>query len=179
MRFWRPGLLDANRRETVSDQATQILSEIGSQVSDLTRKRLEALAQLGTYAATGKAMGVSRERIAQILRRAERMYRVAIGRRWRREAAEVALKTKERTAVAAEEAEEKVGEGILIEDLGLSMRSYCCLKRAGINTSGELLQKTEKEIFKLHNMGKKSLKEVKNRLAEMGLVLRPEEEASV
>ena len=63
-----------------------------------------------------------------------------------------------------------------IEELELSMRSFNCLKRAGINTVGELIQKTEEEISKVRNMGKKSLEEVKNKLAEMGLAFRPEEE---
>ncbi len=63
-----------------------------------------------------------------------------------------------------------------IEELELSMRSFNCLKRAGINTVGELTQKTEEEIAKVRNMGKKSLDEVKNKLAEMGLAFRPEEE---
>ena len=63
-----------------------------------------------------------------------------------------------------------------IEDMELSMRSFNCLKRAGINTVGELIQKTEEEISKVRNMGKKSLEEVKNKLAELGLAFRPEEE---
>ncbi|HHW18359.1 MAG TPA: DNA-directed RNA polymerase subunit alpha [Firmicutes bacterium] len=63
-----------------------------------------------------------------------------------------------------------------IEELELSMRSFNCLKRAGINTVGELIQKTEEEISKVRNMGKKSLEEVKNKLAELGLAFRPEEE---
>jgi DNA-directed RNA polymerase subunit alpha len=63
-----------------------------------------------------------------------------------------------------------------IEELELSMRSFNCLKRAGINAVGELIQKTEQEISKVRNMGKKSLEEVKNKLAEMGLAFRPEEE---
>lgn len=63
-----------------------------------------------------------------------------------------------------------------IEELELSMRSFNCLKRAGINTVGELIQKTEEEISKVRNMGKKSLEEVRNKLAEMGLAFRPEEE---
>lgn len=63
-----------------------------------------------------------------------------------------------------------------IEELELSMRSFNCLKRAGINSVGELIQKTEEEISKVRNMGKKSLEEVRNKLAEMGLAFRPEEE---
>ncbi len=63
-----------------------------------------------------------------------------------------------------------------VEELELSMRSFNCLKRAGINTVGELIQKTEQEISKVRNMGKKSLEEVRNKLAEMGLAFRPDEE---
>ncbi|MGB4023629.1 MAG: DNA-directed RNA polymerase subunit alpha C-terminal domain-containing protein, partial [Acutalibacteraceae bacterium] len=63
-----------------------------------------------------------------------------------------------------------------VEELELSMRSFNCLKRAGINNVGELIQKTEQEISKVRNMGKKSLEEVKNKLAELGLAFRLEDE---
>jgi len=63
-----------------------------------------------------------------------------------------------------------------VEDLELSMRAFNCLKRAGINTLGELVQKTEAEISKVRNMGKKSLAEVKGKLAELGLAFRLEDE---
>ncbi len=63
-----------------------------------------------------------------------------------------------------------------VEDLELSMRAFNCLKRAGINTVGELIQKTEREISKVRNMGKKSLAEVKGKLAELGLAFRLEDE---
>lgn len=58
-----------------------------------------------------------------------------------------------------------------IEDLDLSVRSYNCLKRAGINTVEELTQKTEEDMMKVRNLGKKSLKEVKTKLDELGLSL--------
>ena len=58
-----------------------------------------------------------------------------------------------------------------IEDLDLSVRSYNCLKRAGINTVEELTQKTEEDMMKVRNLGKKSLKEVKQKLDELGLGL--------
>ena len=51
-----------------------------------------------------------------------------------------------------------------IEDLDLSVRSYNCLKRAGINTVDELTQKSEEDMMKVRNLGKKSLKEVKQKL---------------
>ena len=63
-----------------------------------------------------------------------------------------------------------------VEELELSMRAYNCLKRADIDTVGQLIQKTEQEISKVRNMGKKSLEEVKTKLAELGLAFRLEEE---
>ena len=59
-----------------------------------------------------------------------------------------------------------------IEDLELSVRSYNCLKRAGIQTVEELTQKTEEDMMKVRNLGKKSLKEVKEVLAKLGLSFR-------
>jgi len=63
-----------------------------------------------------------------------------------------------------------------IEYLDLSVRSYNCLKRAGINVVGDLLDKTEDDMLKVRNMGKKSYVEVMEKLAEMGLSLRSEED---
>lgn len=63
-----------------------------------------------------------------------------------------------------------------IEDLDLSVRSYNCLKRAGINTVVELVQKTEDEMIKVRNLGRKSLEEVQQKLEELGLSLREAEE---
>lgn len=73
------------------------------------------------------------------------------------------------------EREEKVTNKKLekkIEELDLSVRSYNCLKRAGINTVGELVQKTEEEMMRVRNLGRKSLKEVVTKLHELGLDLR-------
>lgn len=55
-----------------------------------------------------------------------------------------------------------------IEELDFSVRSYNCLKRAGMNTVGELVQKTEDEMIKVRNLGKKSLEEVEQKLEELG-----------
>lgn len=63
-----------------------------------------------------------------------------------------------------------------IEDLDLSVRSYNCLKRAGINTVAELTQKTEEDMMKVRNLGRKSLEEVKKKLQELGLGLQETEE---
>ncbi len=58
-----------------------------------------------------------------------------------------------------------------IEELDLSVRSYNCLKRAGINTVGELVRKTEEEMMKVRNLGKKSLEEVEHKLIDLGFEL--------
>lgn len=63
-----------------------------------------------------------------------------------------------------------------IEELDLSVRSYNCLKRAAINTVGELIQKTADDMMKVRNLGKKSLEEVEGKLASLGLCLKEEEE---
>jgi DNA-directed RNA polymerase subunit alpha len=63
-----------------------------------------------------------------------------------------------------------------IEDLDLSVRSYNCLKRAGINTIAELVQKTEDDMMKVRNLGRKSMEEVKKKLIELGLSLAENEE---
>lgn len=63
-----------------------------------------------------------------------------------------------------------------IEDLDLSVRSYNCLKRAGIHTVKDLVQKTEDDILKVRNLGKKSLDEVMNKITEMGLSFKIKDE---
>ena len=82
------------------------------------------------------------------------------------------------TKVMVEKAETK-RERILempIEDLELSVRSYNCLKRAGISTVQDLASKTEADMMKVRNLGKKSLDEVTNKLHALGLDFRKDEE---
>lgn len=74
-----------------------------------------------------------------------------------------------------EDKKEKVLE-MTIEELDLSVRSYNCLKRAGINTVEELTQKSEEDMMKVRNLGKKSLEEVQQKLAELGLSLKNSDE---
>ncbi|PKM90571.1 MAG: DNA-directed RNA polymerase subunit alpha [Firmicutes bacterium HGW-Firmicutes-12] len=77
------------------------------------------------------------------------------------------------------EKEEEERDKILdmsIEELDLSVRSYNCLKRAGINSVGELIMKTEDDMMKVRNLGKKSLEEVDEKLEALGLGLRKAEE---
>ena len=77
------------------------------------------------------------------------------------------------------EKEESKKEKVLemsIEDLDLSVRSYNCLKRASINTVEDLANKTEEEMMKVRNLGRKPLDEVKYKLHALGLALREEED---
>ena len=82
-------------------------------------------------------------------------------------------------AVAAEGNEGATDVGptsVSIDDLDLSVRSNNCLRRAGINTVGDLVQKTEEDMMKVRNLGRKSLDEVKKKLSDMGLSLRKSDE---
>jgi len=74
-----------------------------------------------------------------------------------------------------ESKKEKVLE-MTIEELDLSVRSYNCLKRAGINTVEDLANKTEEDMMKVRNLGRKSLEEVMNKLTALNLSLRKEED---
>ena len=78
--------------------------------------------------------------------------------------------------VEKEEDQKEKALEMTIEELELSVRSFNCLKRASINTVEELTARTEEEMMKVRNLGKKSLDEVKAKLAELGLSLRPSEE---
>lgn len=70
---------------------------------------------------------------------------------------------------------EKVLE-MTIEELDLSVRAYNCLKRAGINSVAELVQRNQEDMMKVRNLGRKSLEEVEQKLEGLGLGLRPNEE---
>ncbi|MDR1134759.1 MAG: DNA-directed RNA polymerase subunit alpha [Clostridiales Family XIII bacterium] len=78
--------------------------------------------------------------------------------------------------VEKEENQKEKALEMTIEELELSVRSFNCLKRANINTVEELTHKTEEEMMKVRNLGKKSLEEVKYKLQELGLGLRPGDE---
>ncbi|EKB58587.1 DNA-directed RNA polymerase subunit alpha [Falseniella ignava] len=77
--------------------------------------------------------------------------------------------------VEKEETEKEKVLVMTVEELDLSVRSYNCLKRAGINTIQELTDKTEAEMMKVRNLGRKSLAEVKNKLDQLGLSLKEED----
>ena len=77
------------------------------------------------------------------------------------------------------EREENEKEKVLemsIEELELSVRSSNCLRRADIHTVEQLISKSEEDMAKVRNLGKKSLNEIKKRLGEIGLSLRQSEE---
>ena len=73
---------------------------------------------------------------------------------------------------AVDVTEQTGDDAITIEELNLSVRSYNCLKREGINTVGDLRQKSEAELMDIRNFGQKSIDEVKGKLEELGLGLR-------
>jgi DNA-directed RNA polymerase subunit alpha len=77
------------------------------------------------------------------------------------------------------EREETIKEKVLemtIEELDMSVRSFNCLKRAGIDTVEDLTNRTEEDMIKVRNLGKKSLEEVIQKLASLGLTLKKEED---
>ena len=83
------------------------------------------------------------------------------------------------TVAALIEKEDDEKEKVLemsIDELELSVRSYNCLKRAGINTVEELTNKTSDDMMKVRNLGRKSLEEVLAKLKELGLELNSSEE---
>ena len=78
--------------------------------------------------------------------------------------------------VVPEQDHKAIALEMTIEELELSVRSFNCLKRAAINTVEELTQKTEDDMMKVRNLGKKSLDEVKAKLEELGLGLKPSDD---
>ena len=78
----------------------------------------------------------------------------------------------------ADQEEDNKGKALdmTIEELDLSVRAYNCLKRAGINTIGELVQRNQEDMMKVRNLGKKSLEEVEQKLEALGLGLRPSDD---
>ena len=84
-------------------------------------------------------------------------------------------KTEEVMIEKEDDEKEKVME-MSIDELELSVRSYNCLKRAGINTVEELTNKTSEDMMKVRNLGRKSLEEVLAKLKELGLQLKPSDE---
>ena len=87
--------------------------------------------------------------------------------------------TEQVTTIAFTDQEDDKKEKVLemtIEELDLSVRAYNCLKRAGINTISELVQRNQEDMMKVRTLGRKSLEEVEQKLEALGLSLRPSEE---
>ncbi|NLW17333.1 MAG: DNA-directed RNA polymerase subunit alpha [Firmicutes bacterium] len=82
----------------------------------------------------------------------------------------------EQILVSEEDEERDRVLDMTIEELDLSVRCYNCLKRAGINMVSELVEKTEADLMKVRNLGKKSLEELTTKLADLGLSLREAED---
>ena len=85
----------------------------------------------------------------------------------------------ETESIMADKSDKTAKEKVLdltIDELDLSVRSFNCLKRAGINTVEDLINKSEEDMMKVRNLGKKSLDEVKHKLEELGLGLRQSDE---
>ncbi len=83
------------------------------------------------------------------------------------------------TTIAFTDQEDDKKEKVLemtIEELDLSVRAYNCLKRAGINTVAELVQRNQEDMMKVRNLGRKSLEEVEQKLEALNLSLRPSDE---
>ncbi|MBR5488703.1 MAG: DNA-directed RNA polymerase subunit alpha, partial [Firmicutes bacterium] len=106
---------------------------------------------------------------------------VSIGAKIMQEHMNLFIKLTDATAsmdimVEKEEDQKEKALEMTIEELELSVRSFNCLKRAAINTVEELTQKSEDDMMKVRNLGKKSLDEVKANLEELGLGLRPSDD---
>lgn len=141
--------------------------------------------------AVAQQEGVTKERVRQIVAKAERRLRHPTRLRVLRYGKEVMELQDDITKLTMElyqkkqelihqinnphlitlSKEDKL-ESIKLEELELSVRSYNCLRRAGINKLVDLLTKTEEDIMRLRNMGRKSLKEITEKLSDMNLSLK-------
>lgn len=146
----------------------------------------------------GKEFGVTKERIRQIEAKAIRKLRfqyrkgaiLCVSKAELRKAQNEAERYKEKAErlqaeldkirnISQEQREEANKKGVLLEEpidiLDLSVRSYHCCLRAGVNTLGDLCGKTYAEMKRVRNMGKTSLKEIENKMHEYGLTFKPED----
>ena len=154
-----------------------IKSKIEEDLSNLTEREREVLKMRSglyynkpyTLEEVGKELGVTRERIRQIEAKAIRK----IYYYWqRKKRLQEFNQANEISKEVITEAKKTKVNNMPIEVLDLSVRSYNCLKRANINTVGELTLKTEKELMRIRNLGRKSLKEIIQKLEERGLYLK-------
>lgn len=152
-----------------------IKSKIEKDLSNLTEREREVLKMRSglfydnkpyTLEEVGQVFGVTRERIRQIEAKAiRRIYH------WQRK-----QRFNQANEISIEVITDNTPVETLVEDLGLSVRAYRCLKRANINTVGELTLKTKKELMRIRNLGSKSLKEIIQKLEKIGLHLKDSQE---
>ena len=144
-----------------------IKSKIEKDLSNLTEREREVLKMRSglfyhnkpyTLEEVGQVFGVGRERIRQIEAKAIRKINH--------------YQRKQRFNQVNETSKEVITDNTPVEELDLSVRSYNCLKRANVHTVGELTLKTEEEMMRVRNLGRKSLKEVVQKLREIGLDLK-------
>jgi len=131
---------------------------------------------------TGKELWLSGQRISQIenkaLRKVKKTISIHKARITREENKKKWLAKQEKYKLEWEQKTQEEKQEILdmfIEELDLSVRAYNCLKRVGINTVWELVDKTEHDIKKIRNLGQKALHEIKYKLALLGLELTKSE----
>lgn len=152
-----------------------IKSKIEKDLSNLTEREREVLKMRSglfycnkpyTLEEVGQVFGVGRERIRQIEAKAIRKIYY--------------YQRKQRFDQVDEISKEVITDNTpvetLVEDFGLSVRAYRCLKRANIHTVGELTLKTKIDLMRIRNLGSKSLKEIIQALEERGLYLKDSQE---
>ena len=155
-----------------------------------------------TLEETGKECGVTRERVRQVEAKAIRKLRFQMYKgtimcvpkaEWRKaqneaehykaQAEYLQSELDKIRNITPEQRTEAEKKGTLLEtsidELNLSVRSYNCCKRAGINTLGDLCGKTYTEMTKVRNLGKRSLQEIESKMNEYGLRFRPEESRQI
>lgn len=144
-----------------------IKDRIEKDLSNLTEREREVLKMRNglfyynkpyTLEEVAQVFGVTRERIRQIESKAIRKINH--------------YQRKQRFNQVNETSKEVITDNTPVEELDLSVRSYRCLKRANINTVGELTLKTEEEMMRIRNLGSKTLKEIIQKLEERDLYLK-------
>lgn len=121
-----------------------------------------------SLSATGDLYGVTSERIRQQMNAAMRRLRHPVRKAFFLYGWEKGLAAAEQVAAEQEELTKDQ-----LQKLGLSIRPWNCLIMAGVDTISKLVQCTEEDLYQMRNMGKKSVQEIKEKLAERGLALKP------
>lgn len=178
--------------EILEDTMANCLTERENKVLQMRYEWRMPLEEVGTE------FGVTKERIRQIEAKAIRKLRfqyrkgsiLCVSKAELRKAQNEAERYKEKAErlqaeldkvrnIAPEQREEADKKGVLLEEpidiLDLSVRSYHCCLRAGVNTLGDLCGKTYSEMKRVRNMGKTSLKEIENKMHEYGLTFKQED----